>query len=195
MPRMSRLALLLALALPALLVINCGQPASPATPLLKQADRHLERTIEDIRGLEHFNEETQALLSGGRPPGTAEKLKRVLTDARSRAQAALDEVSKASSELRSAASLRVSSAMKEYLRLKSAAVDEQRRSLDATIQAMDIRLQTADAIVGGGPLDQALLDKLTEISRLEEEARKAAQSASEMHERANDYYEKKKLGK
>lgn len=149
----------------------------------------------EIKGLDGFNGEVVALLSGDRPPGTVEKLEQVLARARARARSALDQLDSAAGELRKAAGLKVSANMKEYLGLKSRAVDEQRRSLRATVAAMDLRIETADEVVAGVPLDQAMLEKIAEMSSLEKEAEESAKSSAELHEKANDYYEKNKPGR
>jgi len=177
---------------------GCGGSGA-SDPALKarlaEANAHLTKSADYIKQLGGFKKSWTEALGAGVTPESVAKLKELLNGARKIEEQALGEIRAASRELASARSLEVSDSMGTYLDMKLDAVDEQDKVLSTELEAMDLRIQTAEAIGAGSQLDQATVLREQRISQLEEESKQHTERAAELHKKANEYYKNKKLGR
>jgi hypothetical protein len=195
-PRLAPLVPVLA-ALLVLVVIatGCGSSPNPqAVKLIQDSNVHLKKAAEDIKGLGTFNQQFQALLSGQANLAMAVKVQALLEKAQVSEKQSLEQIRIARTSMSKIRDLPVSAEMKTYVDMKLAALDGQEQVLVVELQAMDLRLKAIKDLEAGATLESLLaLEK--QIQVLEQKSIEDARDASDLHKKANAYFEEKKLGK
>ncbi len=191
------LAAALALLAVVSLAAGCGSGQTEAArELLQEANEHLSKSAEAVKGLAGFQENWEALVESvqGDPAEAAPKLRALLLTAQSSEQKALAELKLAQSVLLSLKSEPVSKEMKSYLDMKLDALAEQIKGLEQELQAMPVRLEVVSLVERGGTMEE-VLPLHQQINEMETRARELLLKAGAMHQDANDYYDEKQLGK
>lgn len=187
----------LALLTVVLLAVGCGSGQTEATrELLLEANSHLSRSADAIKGLSDFQKNWEALTQGqqGDLAEATSKLRGLLLAAQSSEQEALSELKQAESALLSAKSEPVSKEMKRYLDMKLDALSEQKKGLEQELLVMSLRLDLVSAVEQGATFDQ-VLPLQQQIDEMEARSRELFLKAGVMHRDANDYYDEKQFGK
>jgi hypothetical protein len=95
---------------------------------------------------------------------------------------------------RSAGRLPLSAGMKTYIDMKGDAIEEQKKSLEAGLRAMDLRIELSDDTIAGAPINEAWVQTMKSMNELDQESRRHAERAAKLHKNAKEYYKSKDLG-
>jgi len=178
-------------ALVVAIVSSCGGSDSQVAELLRQSNSHLKKAaeyLEQVAELGRKQEELQKVQAG------EESLKETLIGARKAAKASLGEVEKAATALGSAGKRTSSVSMRTYIEMKVDAVEEQKKSLETGVQALDLRIELADDTISGAQSSESVVKALKRISELDEETKRHADRTAELHKRADNFHENKNSG-
>jgi hypothetical protein len=173
---------------------GCGGSTPGVSQRLKDANAHLKRFGEQIAAIREPQKQLTEL-DGQQGPETASKITSLLSVVRGKLEAALEEVRQAGKDLQSAAKMKISDNMKNYLDIEIEASKENEKALVAELDATDLKLKNVAETGAQAPLSAEQIDKLKSISELEDQSRQHAEKAAALHKKANDYYESKRLGK
>lgn len=187
-------AIVVVAALGALVAAGCGQADdSKVQSLLEKARAHHDKASEQLEGLSEFSQQWNKLVSGTLGEEDLPRLETLLTEARDKERAALEQVAEGRKALQEAAALKAGPEMEHYLDLKLQEVQEQEQLLEAELEAMDLRIEAVKGQQAGESLE-SLIIREKRIDTLEKESIEHARRASELNKEADEYFEDNNLG-
>jgi hypothetical protein len=184
-------AVVITTALILTVVGGCGEPDPRVDRLMRESNSHLKKSAEYLQDVAESGKKLADLSAGKTDAESAAGQKELLIEARKAAEASLGEVEKALSALNAVGRLRPGASMKTYIEMKVDAFSEQKKSLEAGRQAMDLRIKLADDTIAGVPVSEAWVQTLKSISELDQESRRYADNAANLNMKADRYYESK----
>jgi hypothetical protein len=175
-------------------VCGCGGSDPRVRELLREANSHLKASAGYVKEVEESARKQAQLTSGQTAEESAAGQRQLLSEARKAIESALEELDKATVAFESAGDKGLSTETRTYIEMKVDAVAEQKKSLEAGLQATDLRIKLADDTIAGAPLDEAWVRTVQRIAKLDGESKSYVGKAAELNKKADDYYDSKNLG-
>ena len=186
-----------AVALAAIVPLGCGSDKTKAqvNELFKQASEHSDNFVKAMNGLQKFQKTWEQLFAGSEEtPQTIPTGQALLASAEKILLTARGEIKAMQDDLVKVKELDVSKDMKTYIDMKTGALDEQIKTLDIELQAMQAREKLLSDYQADASIQQLAADE-QQVSQLETQAKDHSDQAKKLHQDANDYYTDKKLNR